>query len=158
MKTLRTKTGLWFECKVRYPKTMEDGMRKPVTEQYVVEAASFGDAEARMMEEATLWIEPNEEVKILAVKIAPYKEIVQDESGAAQKWFKATVDFITIDEKMMREKKTAYTFLLNAATAKHAANTISGVFEGSMQDYTQKNIVETKILDVYELPTKKDGQ
>ena len=43
----------WFECKIRYEKTMENGMNKKVTEPYLVDALSFTEAEARIIEEAT---------------------------------------------------------------------------------------------------------
>ena len=43
----------WFECKIRYEKTMENGMNKKVTEPYLVDALSFTEAEARIIEEMT---------------------------------------------------------------------------------------------------------
>ena len=47
----------WFECKIRYEKTMENGMNKKVTEPYLVDALSFTEAEARIIEEMTLFQE-----------------------------------------------------------------------------------------------------
>ena len=41
----------WFECKVKYVKTMENGLEKPVTETYLVDALSFTEAEKRFLEE-----------------------------------------------------------------------------------------------------------
>ena len=41
----------WFECKIRYEKTMENGMQKKVTEPYLVDALSFTEAEARIIED-----------------------------------------------------------------------------------------------------------
>ncbi|HBC37547.1 MAG TPA: phage tail protein, partial [Porphyromonadaceae bacterium] len=38
----------WFECKVRYDKTLDTGMIKTVTEPYLVDAMSFTEAEARI--------------------------------------------------------------------------------------------------------------
>ena len=46
----------WFECKIRYEKTMENGMQKKVTEPYLVDALSFTEAEARIIEEMTPFI------------------------------------------------------------------------------------------------------
>ncbi len=43
--SLRSRTSTWFECKVRYEKTQEDGSEKLVNEQYVVDALSFTEAE-----------------------------------------------------------------------------------------------------------------
>ena len=40
----------WFECKIRYEKVMENGMQKKVTEPYLVDALSFTEAEARIIE------------------------------------------------------------------------------------------------------------
>ena len=41
----------WFECKVRYEKTLENGLVKKVTEPYLVDALSFTEAERRFIEE-----------------------------------------------------------------------------------------------------------
>ena len=41
----------WFECKVSYEKMMENGMQKKVTEPYLVDALSFKEAEASIIEE-----------------------------------------------------------------------------------------------------------
>ena len=46
----------WFECKIRYEKVMENGMNKKVTEPYLVDALSFTEAEARIIEEMTPFI------------------------------------------------------------------------------------------------------
>ena len=41
---MRSRTTTWFECKIRYEKTMEDGTQKKVTETYTVDALSFTEA------------------------------------------------------------------------------------------------------------------
>ena len=43
----------WFECKVRYDKLQENGSIKKVSEPYLVDALSFTEAEARIIEEQT---------------------------------------------------------------------------------------------------------
>ena len=48
---MRSRTAIWFECKIQYEKTMEDGLQKKVTESYTVDALSFTEAEKRIMEE-----------------------------------------------------------------------------------------------------------
>ena len=40
----------WFECKVKYEKTMENGLTKKVSEPYLVDAISFTEAEKRIIE------------------------------------------------------------------------------------------------------------
>ena len=53
---MRSRTSEWFECKVQYEKVMEDGCVKKVTELYTVEALSFTEAEARIIEEMSAYI------------------------------------------------------------------------------------------------------
>ena len=43
----------WFECRVKYDKMLENGMQKKVTEPYLVDALSFTEAEARIIEEVS---------------------------------------------------------------------------------------------------------
>ena len=70
---MRSRTAIWFECKVRYEKTMEDGMPKKVVEIYTVDALSFSEAEKRIMEEMSSYV--SGEIEIADLKIAQYKEI-----------------------------------------------------------------------------------
>lgn len=48
--------ALWFECKIRFDKMMENGSVKRVTESYLVDALSFTEAEARIIQEQTPFI------------------------------------------------------------------------------------------------------
>jgi hypothetical protein len=59
---MRSRTANWFLCKIRYEKVMEDGLQKKVTEQYVVDALSFTEAEARIMEQMSQYISGEFEV------------------------------------------------------------------------------------------------
>lgn len=157
MKTQRTKKAQWFECKVRHPKTTEDGMRKTVTEQYVVEATSFGDAEDRISEAMLQGIQRDETIEVLAVKIASYKEVVFSDMDAYDKWFRAKVSFLHLDEQTGKEKKSSVTYLLNAANVNIAVRNIDDLM-GDTCDYEQSHITETKIVEVLELSIPKDKQ
>ena len=46
----------WFEGKIRYEKINEAGMNVKVTEPYLVDALSFTEAEARLIEELSPFI------------------------------------------------------------------------------------------------------
>ena len=63
----------WFECKIRYEKVMENGMQKKVTEPYLVDALSFTEAEARIIEEMTPFI--SGEFTVSDIKRANYSEL-----------------------------------------------------------------------------------
>ena len=61
---MRTRTAEWFETKIKYEKTMEDGQQKKVTESYVVDALSFTEAERRITEEMSSYISGEFELQI----------------------------------------------------------------------------------------------
>ncbi len=169
---MRSRSAIWFECKVCYEKTMEDGMPKKVVETYVVDAVSFGEAEERIIEEMSAYVSGDLEIKDL--KIAQYGEVFfaggaaqGDNGGAAQndagsdladKWFKAKVAFITIDEGTDKEKKTNNYYLVNAGDIDAANKNIDEVLGGTMIDYEKCAVSETNIMDVFEYKPKEKGE
>ena len=108
----------WFECKVRYEKTLENGLVKKVTEPYLVDALSFTEAERRFIEE----IEPfmSGEFQVTDIKRAKYAELFETDEDAADRWFKAKVAFITLDEKSGAEKKSNQNMLIQASDLRDA--------------------------------------
>ena len=153
---MRSRTAIWFECKVRYEKTMEDGTIKKVTEVYVVDALSFSEAEKRITEEMSSYV--SGELEICNLKIAPYKEIFFADSDMADRWYVAKLAFITIDEKTDKEKKTRACYLVNAGNINAAIKNIEEVMAGTMLDYDTLNVSETQILDVFEYKPKGENK
>lgn len=151
---MRSRSSIWFECKVRYEKTMEDGMTKKVVETYTVDALSFGEAEKRIIEEMEPYV--GGEVDIVDLKIAQYKEIFFADSDLADKWYKAKLAFITLDEVTDREKKTSTFYLVNAGNMDSAIKNINSVMGSTLIDYQTMTVSETNIMDVFEY--KKAGQ
>lgn len=153
---MRSRTAIWFEAKIRYEKMMEDGCLKKVTETYVVDALSFGEAEKRILEEMTSYV--SGEVEVCALKIAPYKEIFFADSNMDGKWYVAKLAFITIDEKTDKEKKTRVCHLVNAGNINAAVKNIEEQMAGTMIDYDTFNVSETQILDVFEYKPKGENK
>ncbi|MDP4269884.1 MAG: DUF4494 domain-containing protein [Bacteroidota bacterium] len=135
----------WFECKIRYEKTMENGMIKKVTEPYLVDALSFTEAEARIIKEMTPFI--SGEFTVSNITRANISEIFEDETG--DKWYKAKVLFVTIDERSAAEKKTASYMLIQAIDFKSAMANLEEGMKGTMADYTIAQINETAIMDIF---------
>ena len=150
---MRTRNGEFYEVKFQYEKTQEDGMQKKVVELYTVDALSFTEAETRMNEETKAYV--SGETFIKAITRAPYKEIFFDERESADKYYKAKLDFITIDEKTEKEKKSTVTYLVQAASLDEAKINIVEVMKGTMIDYVIQAIAETKIIDVFEYGEKQ---
>lgn len=137
--------ALWIETKVRFDKTMENGKVKKVTEPYLVDALSFTEAEARIIEEVTPFI--SSDFKVSAVKKTNIAEIFRDDSG--DKWYKVKVAFITIDEKSAAEKRKASYILVQASDFKSAYDNFMDGMKGTMADFEIVAITETALMDVY---------
>lgn len=145
---MRSRTSDWFETKIRYAKTQEDGSQKNVTEHYVVDALSFTEAESAILEEMKVYI--SGDYKITDIKPAAYHEIFFSDMEKDDKWYKAKLQFITIDEKTEKEKRSTVTYLVQSATLPGAVRNIDEVMGGTMIDYVISAIAETQIMDVFE--------
>lgn len=137
--------ALWFECKVRYDKMQENGAVKKVNEPYLVDALSFTEAEARIIEEITPYI--SGEFTVSAVKKTKISEIFWDETG--DKYFMVKVNFITIDEKTAVEKKSASFILVQASDFQAALENFMKGMKGTMADFDIASITETPLMDVF---------
>ena len=145
---MRTRTATWFETKIQYEKTMEDGLQKKVKEQYVVDALSFTEAEKRITEEMSSYI--SGAFDVADIKKATYKEIFFSDEATADRWYKAKVQFITIDEKTEKEKRSNVYYLVQASTLQGALKNVDEVMSGTMIDYAIAAISETTVMDVFE--------
>lgn len=144
---MRTKTAVWYETTVRYERQTEDGQKK-VSELYVVDALTFGEAEETITKEMEPYCSGEFDVKKIA--IAPYTEVFFSEDEDDDKFFRATVAMITLDERTGKEKKTNVNFLVQAKNIETARRYVVDAFLNTQIDYEINRLVETKILDVFE--------
>ena len=145
---MRSKTTSWFETKIRYDKTMEDGRSKKVTEVYTVEALSFTEAESVITEEMLHYISGEFDVK--AITRAPYGEIFFSDADSDDRWYRARLAFITFDEKTEKEKRSNVVYLVQAESLDKARQYVKDVMAKTMVDYEVISISETPIMDVFE--------
>lgn len=149
-----SRVSKFYEVKIQYQKMLEDGKEKKVTEQYVVEALSFTEAESRITEEMSAYIADSFDV--VAEKIAPYNEIFLSDKSDDDKWFISKVGFITLDEKTAKEKKQTFRYLVQAATSKLALDYTNEMFSHGMSDYIIDAVQDTPTLDVFLYEVKKE--
>lgn len=145
---MRSKTSTWFETKVRYDKTLDDGHDKKVTEVFVVDALSFTEAEAKITEELSAYT--SGETFIKAITRAPYSEVLFSDDSNDDKWYRVKLAFITLDERTDKEKKTLVTYLFQAVNIDKARSYIKEFMNSSMSDYDVASISETQVLDLFE--------
>lgn len=144
----------WFEGKIRYEKTVENGMQKKVTEPYLVDALSFTEAESRLIEEVTPYIQG--EFTVSDIKRAQYSEIFPSDAEGADKWYKCKLMFVTLDEKYGTEKKTATHILIQAGDFREAVKRVDECMKGTLADYEIASVQETAIMDVYPYEAEAD--
>lgn len=137
--------ALWFECKVRYDKMMENGMVKKANEPYLVDALTFTEAEARIVEEMKPYI--SGEYSISSEKKTKISEIFFNEAG--DRYYQVKVNFVTLDEKSGTEKKTSTLILVQASDFEDALKQFHQGMKGTMADYEIASIAETMIMDVF---------
>lgn len=142
----------WFECKVSFEKILENGMQKKVTEPYLVDALSFTEAEARIIEEIRPFI--SGEFTVTDIKRARLSELFFNENG--DRFYKIKVYFITLDEKSGAEKKTAAQMLAQASTLKEAIAVLEEGMKGTLADYTIASVTETMLMDVFPFSVDDD--
>ena len=145
---MRTKTSNWFEVKLRYDKVHEDGYERKVTESYVVEALSFGEAEKTATEFLGGYV--SGEIQVVNINPMKFQEVFFNEQESCDRYYKAILQFITIDEKTEREKHTQVYYLVQASSFDNCKDTIRTIMDGTMIDYQIASVSETKIIDVIE--------
>lgn len=151
---MKSRVSKYYEVKIQYQKMQKDGKEKKVTEQYVVEALSFTEAESRIIEEISAYT--CDTLDVVAEKIAPYNEIFLSDNSSDDKWFVSKVAFITIDEKTMKEKKQTFRYLVQAATSERVLDYTDEILSYGMSDYRIDAVQDTPILDVFLYEAKKE--
>ena len=143
----------WFECKVKYDKTAEEGKVITASETYLVDALSFTEAEERIIEEMTPFI--SGEFTVANIRRIKISEMFPNEADFADKWYRCKVNFVSLDEEKGIEKRTAVAMYVQAGDLKSACDSLIEGMKGSLADYEIAAIVETAIIDVFLYNTEK---
>ncbi|MGB3617891.1 MAG: DUF4494 domain-containing protein [Catalinimonas sp.] len=136
--------GTWFLCKLAYQRQEENGKVQNVKEQYLIDAMSFTEAEARVYEELGSALPAfmlTSVAKMNVQEIFPYDD--------AETWYKAKVQFLDTDERTGKEKKTTHLMLVSAPSVKEAWERITEKMGGLMATYQITDINLTQILEIF---------
>jgi len=135
----------WFECTAKYIKMDDTGHEKKASETYLLDAISFTEAESRIYKELQTMVSGEFTVsKIAKTRIS---EIIPSDNG--DRWYKAKVAFITVDEESGKEKRVSQFVLVFSDNIKDAYDQIIVAMEGMMADFEISGINESTILDVF---------
>ena len=135
----------WFEVKVKYVKVDQDGRERKVGESYLVDAVSFTDAEARIIQQMQQIIRG--EFHIDNIKKSNIVEIFPAESG--EYWYRARIAIVTIDEKAGKEKKVNNNFLVAADDFKEAFQRLEEGLSYILVPFQTTSMSLSNIVDVF---------
>ena len=142
----------YFEVGVRYDKTMEDGAVRKVTENYLLDALSFTEAEKRITEEMKAYI--SGEFRVVTEKITNIAEVVTTDALSADKFYKVKHSIITIDEKTAKEKKQAQYIIIQASSVDDARDRYKQHVKDWLADLKLEAVSETKYMDYFPYGSK----
>lgn len=146
--------NMYYECTVKYDRVQENGLNKTVSEKYLVDAISFSEAEKRIIEEMTP--HANSNLDVTAIRRQQITYLFESKNAQADRWYKAKLAFITIDEKTQKEKRTPATVMVRATDFDDARNAIEEGMRGSMADWEKAVLSETPIMDVFKYEVKSE--
>ena len=135
-------------------KSWKTGNKKTVTEAYLVDALSFTEAEARIIEKIAPFI--SGEFTVKDIKRAKISEMFFNENG--DRFYKVKVYFITLDAKSLTEKKTAAQMLAQASNLKEAVSVLEEGMKGTLADYEIASVTETQLMDVFPYEAGEDDK
>lgn len=145
----------WFECKVSYERQADSMGMKKVSESYLVDALSFTEAEERITKEIRPFVSVGE-LEVVNIRRARIAELFLNDEAEDDRYFRAKVNFITVDEKSGSEKKTSATMIVKSDSLPNAVTEMKAQLDSQMASYEIAAVTDTQILDVfqYEAPEK----
>jgi hypothetical protein len=136
---------IWFLCKVKYAKETEEGLLKSISEQYLVDAVSFTEAEAILYDKLGSQIRGDFQVtgisKSNIVDVFFYED--------ADIWYKCKVTYLIADGDNGKEKKVTQYMIVTAEDVKQAYDRIQESLSNMLVSFRVPDITESSILEVF---------
>ena len=132
-------------CRVKYAKENEQGLLKNVSEQYLVDAVSFTEAEARIYDMLGSVIRGDFQVTNISksniVDVFFYEDI--------DVWYKCKVTYVVADADSGKEKKITQYMLISAHHVKEAYERIHESLNNMLVSFNVPDITESPIIEIF---------
>ena len=106
---MKSLTGKYFIVGVRYEKTLEDGTNAKTTEQYVVDALSWSECEAKTTEEMSKYT--NSDMEIVTMKKAGFSELFLSGVDSEDKYYDCSINMILLMINQTRRRRPRFVIL-----------------------------------------------
>ena len=135
----------YFFAKVSCLRQQNDGTIKKESEQYLVDAMSFTETEARVIREVG---ESVRELYFDSIAHSPIQEVVS--YGDTDLWFKCKVVYKDVDPDSGKEKKTTLYILVNANDVNEAYDRCKDHLKSMLVPFEIPKVEETAICEIYQ--------
>jgi len=142
----------WFLCKVKYAKENEQGLLKNVSEQYLVDAVSFTEAEARIYDMLGSVIRGDFQVTNISKSNIVDVFFYED----SDVWYKCKITYVVADADSGKEKKVTQYMLVSAHNVKDAYDRIFESLNNMLVSFVVPDINESPIVEIF--PYEKDDE
>ncbi|MEM6829462.1 MAG: DUF4494 domain-containing protein [Bacteroidota bacterium] len=136
---------IWYTCKAKYGKEMEDGVLKQVTEAYLVDAVSYTEAESRIY--AAMEQNIAGEFSITAISKTNISDVINYED--CDDWYKCKVSYSTVDGDSEKEIKVNTYLLVSAENVKQAYERVDDNMSSMLVPFDIPSIIKTNIMEVF---------
>lgn len=137
----------WFECKVSYEKISDTGVPQKTSEGYLIDAVTYTDAEARLIEEVTPFTSTGE-FSISTIKRVKIAELFLSNAESDDRYYRCKVNLITLDEKSGSERKSSVTIIVQSSSLPEAVSKLQKEMDSTLITYEIATVTETNIMDV----------
>lgn len=135
----------WYICKVKYQKQDEKGSVKNISEQYLVDAVSFTEAESRIYEKLGSVL-PGE-FNISNISKTNVTDVFYYEDSDI--WHKCKMTYTLEVEGSGKEKKITNYVLLTAPNVKTAYDRVYESLNNMLVEFKVPEVVESPIVEVF---------
>lgn len=136
-----------YQVKVAYERQGEQGLAR-VTEQYLVDAMSFTEAEMRAVQQIQPLVSIGE-LEVVGIKRAKFADLLLSRDERHDRFYRAKVAFITLDEKTAQERTQSVAYLIQSDSLPSALQSLTDELERQLFDYRIEAIGELPIMNVY---------
>lgn len=130
-----------FEAKAKYDKINKDGKQVTATENFIMDAVSFTEAESVMFRELEKLVSGSFSVENIAKS-----KIAEVHITDGDIIYKGTVEITTISDSGKEKKSKAY-LLVSAYDLTQADARIREIWKGSISDWEVKGVVDSNIVE-----------
>ncbi len=144
--------AIWYSCKIQYLKQFDDGKMKIVSEEYLIDAVSFTDAEARIYKCISDTIS---DFNIASVRKTNIKDVFNFDD--CEVWYRCKMSYLSIDESGGgKEKRVNSYMLVSADTPKQAYERLQESLASMIVPFDITDVNLTTIIDVFPYVSEED--